>query len=290
MSLVYAAFYCTTSIAMVATNKLVVSNFDFSFTSFLLLLQAFTTILLAHTLPITPAFSLQALRKLLPLSCSYLLNVTTGLLAVRLLTIPAYTSIKRLTPIYVLVLDFLLRGKRQSATVIVAVFLLLAGPLMVARGDMDFKFSSYAVGFAASGTQALYLISVSHFNDVGFSEIELNYFNSLLTIPPLLLGTLVFDRGLVQHAAWQKPWFLSSLALFSLLSAVFLFAATVLTSRCSGLTLSVMGQLKGLVQTWIGFLWFGKVNFVQEGFVGIGVSTAGAALYAYAKYNAKHGK
>jgi hypothetical protein len=271
----------------VAVNKIVVSNFDFSYTSFLILLQGVATLLIAHLLGARPTFRFSSARKLAPFSLLYLANVFVGLLAVRFLSIPVYTVIKRLTPLPTLCLDYLMRSKTQPPLAILGVLLLLLGPIFLARGDLNFDVLGYTMGLGAVLIQSLFLILVSSNNDLGFSETELSWYNSLLTLPILLFLTIAFETDLARHHAWAEVGFLPSLAVFAVLGAVFLFSTILLTSRCSGLSLTVVGQVKGLVQIYVGFIWFGEVKLLQEGFIGIMLSTLGALIYAYAKFKSK---
>ena len=284
LSVFYSVFYCIASLCMVAVNKAVVSNYKFSFTCFLLLLQSTATLVIAQFLGLRPKFNLQIARKLVPLSLIYLANVTVGLLAVRLLSIPVYTVIKRLTPLPTLILDYALRSKRQSKLAVLGVVMLVLGPILLAHGDLDFDIVGYLVGLGAVGMQAFFLIAVSWSSDSGTSELCLSWYNSLLTIPPLAIAVIFFEEDAFRHQSWAAYGFVPVLVLFSVLGAVFLFSTILLTSRCSALSLTVVGQVKGLLQIYMGFLWFGEVRLLKEGFLGIALSTAGAAVYAYAKF------
>jgi solute carrier family 35 len=284
LSVFYSAFYCIASLCMVAVNKAVVSNYKFSFTCFLLLLQSTATLVIAQCLGSRPKFSLLLAKKLLPLSLIYLANVTVGLIAVRLLSIPVYTVIKRLTPLPTLILDYVLRSKVQSKLAILGVFMLVLGPIFLAQGDLDFDMVGYLVGLGAVGMQAFFLIAVSWSTDSGTSELSLSWYNSLLTIPPLAIAVIFFEEDAFRHHSWAEYGFIPILVLFAVLGAIFLFSTILLTSRCSALSLTVVGQVKGLLQIYMGFLWFGEVRLQKEGFLGIALSTAGAAVYAYAKF------
>ena len=283
-SVLYSSFYCIASISMVAVNKVVVSNYQFSFTFFLLLLQSTATLGLAEIIKVRPKFNADLAKKLVPLSLIYLVNVCCGLLAVRLLSIPVYTVIKRLTPLPTLLLDYFLRSKTQPPIAIFGVVLLILGPIILAQGDLDYNITGYLVGLSAVAIQALFLIAVSWNNDAGVSETDLSWYNSLLTIPPLLVASVTMESDVFRHESWSQVGFVAFLAVFALLGAIFLFSTILLTSRCSALSLTVVGQVKGLLQIYIGFLWFGEVRMLREGFFGIGVSTLGAAVYAYAKF------
>jgi ABC-type proline/glycine betaine transport system permease subunit len=283
-SALYSTFYCIASISMVAVNKAVVSNYQFSYTCFLLILQSLATLAIAEVVKWKPKFSPEIAKKLFPLSIIYLVNVCFGLLAVRLLSIPVYTVIKRLTPLPTLVLDYFIRSKTQPPLALVGVLLLILGPIILAQGDLDYNLFGYLVGLGAVGFQALFLIAVSWNNDSGISETDLSWYNSLLTIPPLIIAMCIFESDVLNHKAWSETGFIPFLIVFALLGATFLFSTILLTSRCSALSLTVVGQVKGLLQIYIGFLWFGEVRLLREGFVGIALSTLGAAIYAYAKF------
>ena len=283
-SAIYSSFYCIASISMVAVNKVVVSNYQFSNTCFLLILQSVATLGIAEVIQVKPKFNLDTAKKLLPLSLIYLVNVCFGLLAVRLLSIPVYTVIKRLTPLPTLVLDYIMRSKTQPPLAIFGVVLLILGPIILAHGDLDYNLLGYLVGLGAVGLQALFLIAVSWNSDSGLLETDLSWYNSLLTIPPLVIAMFVLESDVFSHQSWSETGFIPFLVVFALLGATFLYSTILLTSRCSALSLTVVGQVKGLLQIYIGFLWFGEVRLLQGGFVGIALSTLGAAIYAYAKF------
>mmetsp|Transcript_20242 Transcript_20242/g.56079 ORF Transcript_20242/g.56079 Transcript_20242/m.56079 type:complete len:135 (+) Transcript_20242:69-473(+) len=114
-SLLYCASVCLAyafvSVAITFVNKIVLTVYRFHFEQTLILLQ-----LLVGTLGLlilselkmcqVPRFQLKMARQAFPLAFWFFVYVVTGLGSLRSLTVPTWSAMRRLTAIFILILDY----------------------------------------------------------------------------------------------------------------------------------------------------------------------------------------
>ena len=295
LSLSSAFSYGVASMAMVFVNKAVIMQYVHSMT--LLTLQQLATALFIHFGQVLGMskrkdLSMATAKKLLPVSIFYNANVAFALASLKGVNIPMYIAIKRLTPLAVLVSGFL-RGKGKPSTqVSLSVVCTALGVLVAALGDFSFDLYGYSMALISVFFQTMYLILVEKSGaDDGLSSMELMFYNSILSIPFLffiIVATGEFPHSLSVLSEKTASASFSVILLISLVMGIVLnytmFWCTIVNSA---LTTTIVGVLKGVGSTTLGFMVLGGVKVHALNVTGLVINTFGGVWYSYAKYTQK---
>lgn len=294
VSLSVCFFYIMVSSSMVFANKALSYTFNFRTTNFLLLCQMVFTVLLLRTLRILRIielsdFQYSRARQVAPVSVFYSLNAAVALVALRELSVPSYTLIKRLAPLLTISLEAVLLKKFASRQIVIALLVMSLGTVIAANADSSSTTLAWMLGFMSCGFQALYLVFVKRSGvETGMNTFGILYYHSILSLPCITIITL--GVGEIQPALtfphWTSPSFLSvfigSLCMGFILNYA-LFLCTELTSPTSTV---VSGQVKAMGQTAIGMFTFGGVDMNSRYIMGTLLNITGGFWYAFAKLRA----
>jgi hypothetical protein len=110
--------YAAVSVAITFVNKVVLSVYHFEFEQTLILLQlmvgSMALLCLSEAgLCRIPIFDTKVAVKALPLAIWFFLYVATGLGSLRSLTVPTWSALRRLTALFILLLDALIDGRSR---------------------------------------------------------------------------------------------------------------------------------------------------------------------------------
>ncbi|GAQ91324.1 hypothetical protein KFL_007650040 [Klebsormidium nitens] len=299
MGLAAALLYGAMSVSMAFVNKGLLMEYPFPNVVLTLQMAATAAIIVTgqrlRWFKVRP-WDNRVAKSLLPLVFLYNANVAFALASLQTLNIPMYVTLKRLTPVVVLFFSFL-RGKgRPSLQVSSAVLLTVAGTLLAGFFDLSFDLAGYAMAFTSVLLQAGYLLMVEKSGaEEGLNTNELLLYNSAMSLPVLLVivgasGELSRAHtafGIQMLSSWTFfPTLLVSLLLGSLLNFT-LFLNTLVNSA---LTTTIVGVLKGVVSTVLGFFLLGGVKLTLLGLFGILINTTGGVWYSFAKFYEKRGQ
>ncbi|OAY69389.1 putative UDP-sugar transporter DDB_G0278631 [Ananas comosus] len=298
VSLSAAFSYGVASMAMVFINKAVLMQYAYSMT--LLTLQQLAAALLIHIARVAgyskgKGFNMTTAKKLLPISVFYNANVAFALASLKGVNIPMYIALKRLTPLAVLVAGYL-RGKgKPSAQVSLSVILTATGVVIAALGDFSFDFFGYSMALTSVFFQTMYLILVEKSGaEDGLSSAELMFYNSLLSLPFLMfliIATGEFPHSLSVLFDKANSLSFSVILILSLVMGIVLnFTMFLCTIVNSALTTTIVGVLKGVGSTTLGFVLLGGVQVRALNVTGLVINTIGGVWYSYAKYQQKKKK
>ncbi|XP_050264618.1 UDP-galactose/UDP-glucose transporter 7 [Quercus robur] len=298
LSLSAAISYGIASMAMVFINKAILMQYAHSMT--LLTLQQLATAMLIHfgrRMGYTKAKALDmaTARKLLPISLFYNANVAFALASLKGVNIPMYIAIKRLTPLAVLIAGFFSGKGRPTIQVSLSVILTAAGVIIAALGDFSFDLFGYSMALTSVFFQTMYLVLVEKSGaEDGLSSIEIMFYNSFLSLPFLLfviIATGEFPNSLaLLFAKSNSLYFLVILILSLVMGIVLNFTMFLCTIVNSALTTTIVGVLKGVGSTTLGFVLLGGVEVHTLNVTGLVINTAGGVWYSYAKYQQKKNK
>ncbi|XP_023538163.1 UDP-galactose/UDP-glucose transporter 7 [Cucurbita pepo subsp. pepo] len=297
-SLSAAVSYGIASMAMVFLNKAVLMQYSHSMT--LLTLQQLATTLLIHfgrSMGYTKSkgLDMQTAKRILPVSLFYNANVAFALASLKGVNIPMYIAIKRLTPLAVLIAGFFSGKARPTTQVILSVLLTAAGVLVAALGDFSFDLIGYSMAFTSVFFQTMYLVLVEKSGaEDGLTSIEIMFYNSFLSLPFLLfliIATGEFPDSLSLLFAKSNSFSFLVIFLLSLVMGIVLnFTMFLCTIVNSALTTTIVGVLKGVGSTTLGFVILGGVEVHALNVTGLVINTAGGVWYSYAKYQQKKSK
>lgn len=279
---------------MVFVNKALTYSHNFRSTNFLLLLQMLFTIFLlslARALRIvdfTP-FVLVKAKKVAPVSLFYSLNAAVALVALRELSVPSYTLIKRLTPLFTLTLEFFLLGRRTSWSIASSLFVMLVGTALAAKADLSSALSAWVLGLVSCFFQATYLTFVKRSGlDTGMSSLGILYYHSILSLP--FITIIIMATGemtpVMAYENWTSPGFITILFMSLIMGLVLNYALFLCTELTSPTSTVVSGQVKAMAQTVVGMYTFGGVDMNFKYVLGTCVNILGGMGYAYFKYRA----
>ncbi|KAL5853030.1 hypothetical protein ACOSQ3_008148 [Xanthoceras sorbifolium] len=298
LSLSAALSYGIASMAMVFINKAVLMQYAHSMT--LLTLQQLATTLLIRIgrgTGYTKAreIDMATAKKLFPVSLFYNANVAFALASLKGVNIPMYIAIKRLTPLAVLVAGFFSGKGKPTTQVILSVVLTAAGCVIAAIGDFSFDLFGYSMALTSVFFQTMYLVLVEKSGaEDGLSSIEIMFYNSFLSLPFLVFLIIItgeFPISLSLLFAKSNSFSFLVLLLLSLVMGIALnFTMFLCTIVNSALTTTIVGVLKGVGSTTLGFVLLGGVPVHGLNVTGLVINSAGGVWYSYAKYQQKKSK
>lgn len=298
LSLFAALSYGIASMAMVFINKAVLMQYASSMT--LLTLQQLATTMLIHcgrVMGYTKAkgVNVETAKKLILVSLFYNANVAFALASLKGVNIPMYIAIKRLTPLAVLIAGFFSGKGRPSTQVILSVVLTAAGVMIAALGDFSFDLVGYSMAFTSVFFQTMYLVLVEKSGaEDGLSSVEIMFYNSFLSLPFLvflIIATGEFPDSVSLLFAKSSSLSFLVIVLLSLVMGIVLnYTMFLCTIVNSALTTTIVGVLKGVGSTTLGFFLLGGVEVHALNVTGLIINTAGGVWYSYAKYQQRRNK
>jgi len=229
--------------------------------------------------------------QLFPVCFFYNANTAFALMGLSTLNISMYSTLKRMTPLLVLLGKSILTRSVPQSQIAGAVSLIVAGCIVAGAGDLRPSPRGYCFALMSCTLQATYLILVERTGaERGVGSVELLMYNSVISIPVLLF--LVVARGEVQpawedfHSAWAASgWFPLLFALCGVMGCFLNFSLFLCTMNNSALTTTIVGVLKGVLVTSLGFFFLRDgATFSFLNILGITMNTAGGAWYTWKKY------
>lgn len=295
MAVFAALLYGIVGLTMGFANKAVLQIWPFSNT--LLVLQMATSVVLVYTMrffgliDLRP-FEWKAAKQLSGVVFFYNANVAFALAAVRALSIPVYHVMKRLTPVMVLIAKSLSGEGPPPLQVTLSVMTVVAGCILAGLGDLSFDAMGYAMALSSCALQTTYLLMVERSGtEKGYNSNELLLYNALLSLPVLLL--LVWATG--ESAVSIPAFFNNTTPYFTLLVCGSVFMGSLLnyslflcTITNSALSTTIVGTLRSVVGTILGFFLLGGVKVTPLIIIGVTTNTAGGVWYTMVKYRQKH--
>ncbi|EOY29461.1 Nucleotide/sugar transporter family protein isoform 5 [Theobroma cacao] len=176
----YAAVsYMSCAVLLILFNKAALSSYSFpcanvitlfqmiSSCSFLYVLRRWKIISFSNNEYLTISDSktslvpLKTLIHTLPLAGAYLLYMLVSVESVRGVNVPMYTTLRRITVVFTMLVEFLLAGQKYTLSIIGSVGLIVLGAFVAGARDLSFDFYGYAVVFLANITTAIYLATIA---------------------------------------------------------------------------------------------------------------------------------
>ncbi|XP_028781408.1 UDP-N-acetylglucosamine transporter UGNT1-like [Neltuma alba] len=273
----YAALsYMASAVLLVMFNKAALSSYSFPSATVITLLQLVCSCLILYVMRYwklisfteselqsssnNPAtiVSLKTLAQTLPLGLTYLLYMIVTMESVRGINVPMYTTLRRTTVAFTMIVEYFLTGQTHSRFVICSVGVIIAGAFIAGARDLAFDAYSYSIVFLANICTAVYLSSIARIGkSSGLNTFGLMWCNGIICGPILLIWSSIrgdltktlnfpyfYDHG------FQAVMLLSCLLAF--LINYFVFLNTTLNSA---LTQTICGNLKLASALGINKLW-----------------------------------
>ncbi|TFK26165.1 GDP-mannose transporter [Coprinopsis marcescibilis] len=316
--------YCLASILMTVVNKFVVSGAHFSMNFLLLCIQS--TVCIACVWAVKRIglisfrdFDLNDAKKWFPISFLLVSVIYTGSKSLQFLSIPVYTIFKNLTIILIAYGEVIWFGGRVTALTFVSFIFMVISSVIAAWSDVKSAVAGSVPGTSTGVSlttmhsllgalrgmntgyfwmllncisSAAYVLSMrKRIKSTGFSDWDTMFYNNLLSIPILVVFSLVVENwgheNLVRNFPPETRNFLLFAIAFSGAAAVGISYTTAWCVRVtSSTTYSMVGALNKLPVAASGMIFFGdpvtvgSVSAVSVGFFS-------GIVYAVAKSNQK---
>ncbi|PRD29286.1 UNVERIFIED_CONTAM: UDP-galactose/UDP-glucose transporter 7 [Trichonephila clavipes] len=286
-----AVLYGICSTSMAFANKTIITSYSFDFPFFIMACQMMLCILFLETLRINsivfiPKYSMKLGRSFFWPAMFYAIHSVTALYALGGMSIPMYVAVKRCAPIVTLILSIVVLKKAiPSMRIILAVVLISFGCILASLGDLEFDMITYMYGALSVLVQGLYLtLAQKSLEDM--SALLVLYITSYNTIPIFIIISFLHEaEGIAQYENFSDFGFILCFIIQVVTGVLLNYSLFLCTAKNSALTTSLVGVLKSILQTVIGFFTFGGVKFNSLNIFGISLNMFGGIMYSYAKYN-----
>ncbi|TKY74739.1 UDP-N-acetylglucosamine/UDP-glucose/GDP-mannose transporter [Spatholobus suberectus] len=208
---IYAAIsYMSCAVLLVLFNKAALSSFNFPSASVITLLQMVCSCCFLYVLrrwriiSFTAAESviiadnskrfvpLKTVKHTLPLAGAYLLYMLVTMESVRGVNVPMYTTLRRTTVVFTMLVEYMMVGQRYTPSVIFSVGLIVFGAFIAGARDFSFDGYGYSIVFLSNITTAIYLATIARVGKTsGLNSFGLMWCNGVICGPFLLIWTLV---------------------------------------------------------------------------------------------------
>ncbi|RDL35087.1 putative GDP-mannose transporter [Venustampulla echinocandica] len=296
--------YCLASISMTVTNKYCVSGTNWNLNFFYLAIQSIVCILaivvckqVGMITNLAP-FDTKKAKTWFPISLLLVGMIYTSTKALQFLSVPVYTIFKNLTIIVIAYGEVLWFGGSVSVSSLFAFGLMVLSSVVAAWADIQHALYGGATGGSAEAAATLstlnagyawmgmnvfcsaaYVLSMRKvIKKMNFKDWDTMFYNNLLTIPVLILCSLLFEN-------WSSENVLKNFPVESrnklITGMIYSGLATIFISYCSAwcirvtssTTYSMVGALNKLPLAVSGLVFFaapvtfGSVSAIIIGFI-----------------------
>lgn len=293
--------YCASSILMTLTNKFVLSGM-FNLNFFLLAIQSVTCIVTIGTLKsfniITyRQFNKDEAKKWFPIAFLLVAMIYTGSKAIQFLSVPVYTIFKNLTIILIAYGEVLWFGSKVTPMTLGSFFLMVFSSIIAYYGDAkevdsSADFYEMYIGYFwmlvnCFSSASFVLIMKKRIKLTNFKDFDTTFYNNLLSIPILLVFSVLFEDWSAENVAKNFP---ADNRTATIVAMVFSGVSSVAISYCSAwcvrvtssTTYSMVGALNKLPIALSGLLFFdAAINFYSVSSIFFGF--VAGLVYAVAK-------
>ena len=287
-----AVFYGIVSGSMSFMNKIVLTTFDYRYPEVMMLSQVICTALVLEIfrradLVHIHSYSLERGKKFFLPSICFALHTILALNALSDLSIPMYNVLRRLLPLSTLILGTFILSKNPSFQLTCSIILVVIGCIIAGLGDLSFHIGGYLSAILSVFSQSFYLLYVQKTGaENGLSTLDVLHLNSVNCIPLLTIYTLCNNQLVSSFHSIKvaAKGFFPVLIVDVLMGCVLNYSLFLCATMNSALTTSLVGVIKGIITTIIGFFTFGGVAVNLYTLFGICLNTSGGILYFYTKY------
>ncbi|XP_010437933.1 PREDICTED: UDP-N-acetylglucosamine/UDP-glucose/GDP-mannose transporter-like [Camelina sativa] len=300
----YAALsYMACAVMLVLFNKAALSSYEFPCVNVITLFQMVSSSLFLYALrrrriisfTAADSFSidnastfvpLKTLLHTLPLAISYLLYMLASMASVRGVNVPMYTTLRRTTVAFTMVIEYMLTGQRYTRSIIGSVGVIILGALFAGARDLSFDFYGYGVVFLANIATAVYLATIARTGkSSGLNSFGLMWCNGIICGPILMIWTFICGdlEKTINFPHLLSPGFMVVLLCSCVLAFFLNYSIFLNTTLNSALTQTICGNMKDLFTVGLGWMVFGGLPFDLMNVIGQILGFFGSGLYAYYK-------
>ncbi|ROW17462.1 hypothetical protein VPNG_00635 [Cytospora leucostoma] len=303
--------YCLSSISMTVVNKYCVSGKDWNLNLFYLAIQSIVcigAILICKKLGMITnlaPFDKEKAKRWYPISLLLVGMIYTSTKSLQFLSVPVYTIFKNLTIIVIAYGEVLWFGGEVTPMALLSFGLMVLSSVIAAWADIqaaltggydsNVSVSTLNAGYAWMGMNvfctASYVLTMRKvIKKMNFKDWDSMFYNNLLTIPTLIVASLIFEDWSTENLTLNFPEdsrnALIAGMIYSGLAAIFISYCSAWCIRVtSSTTYSMVGALNKLPIAISGLVFFaapvtfGSVSAIFLGFIS-------GIVYAWAKVRA----
>lgn len=201
-----------------------------------------------------------------------------------------FAALRRFSILMTMFLEFYILKVRPSTAVQMSVYGMVGGALIAASDDLSFNLEGYCmimltnIFTASNGVFVKKKLSGSDLGTYG-----LMFYNSLVMFVPAI-GVTWFVGDLAaafEFSQWTDPLFLIQFVMSCVMGFVLNYSTVLCTQHNSALTTTIVGCLKNVSITYIGFIIGGDYVFSMVNFIGINISVMASLIYTYVTFRRK---
>ncbi|KAH8931637.1 hypothetical protein BDL97_19G032500 [Sphagnum fallax] len=289
---IVALSYMAFAVLLVMFNKAALSSYEFPCANVITVMQMILSTVVLYVLrklnlikfsddsadgktAVKHFVPVRVLRQISPLSIAYLFYMVVGMASIRGVNVPMYTTLRRTTVFFTIIMEFLLVGQKHSNPIIASVAIIVLGAFVAGSRDLSFELEGYSTVLLSNITTAIYLATIARLG--------------LICGPILILWTLLsgelnmaINFESLHVLGFQVVTALSCIIAFCLNYTIFLN-----TTLNSALTQTMCGNLKDLGTVFFGWICFGGLPFDWLNVFGQFLGFLGSGMYAYCTLKGK---
>jgi solute carrier family 35 len=286
--LFWALSYGVCSIAITLFNKAVLYSYKFEYPMTLTLCQGIFTLGAMYGLRHFGLITFQDLswrvaKQVAPLSGVFIAYVVISLAALGRVNVPMFTALRRLTLLFVMVIEFFVSAKVPTKWISASVAVMTLGAAIAAYKDLTFDMWSYVLVFFTNLFTALYTVFISSVKrDHKLDTFTMLWYNNIMTMPVVALLILVTGEGAMaaSFTHYDDGHFMFFFFCSSVMAFWLNYSTFQSTSLNSPTTQSVIGQLKNFIAFVLSLVLFTDYVFDMTNFAGLLVGFAGGVWYS----------
>mmetsp|Transcript_27483 Transcript_27483/g.26293 ORF Transcript_27483/g.26293 Transcript_27483/m.26293 type:complete len:394 (+) Transcript_27483:132-1313(+) len=194
-----AVFYGVTSLAVIFTNKAIMTGYNFPFFDFLAAIQFLATTVILGTLVLMkkvdiPVLNYSIFREIFPISLMFLGNVICGLGSTRSLNLPMFTALRRFSILMTMIAEYFILNNKPGGPIIFSVVLMVGGALFAAAYDLSYNSWGYTLVFLNNAFTTLNGVWLKKASMSGkCNKMGILFYNSLFS------ATIMFAFFIMEH-------------------------------------------------------------------------------------------
>lgn len=304
------AAYCISSIVMTLGNKFVLNGQEFNLNCVVLAVQQISCLAIVFGLKSLGlvkyrSYNNEDAKKWFPIAFLLVLMIYTASKAMQYLSVPVFTIFKNLT-IVIIAYSEVIWFKAKITPMIMGSFgLIILSSVVAAWSDIapstsstgapvesSFNILGYFWMFANCFSQASFVLFMNkRIKVLGFQDMDTTYYNNLLSIPVLIVWSLIFEDWSAANVAKNFPPESRSAVIFMMVvTGVLSIGISYCAGWCirvtSSTTYSMVGALNKLPIAVLGLLFFDNVVTFKKVFA-IALGFAAGVVYSIAKVKQK---
>jgi len=282
--------YAGSSTLIMLLNKAVLSSYDFQTPVLMVLWHMICSacfVYLGKKMKLVDFPDLethQILEMISPALC-FVINIILGQVAVKLLSIPVMTTMRRTTSLFIILVNFAVHSQQPYTKEMISVIMMISGGVIVAYNDLVFVPGGYMVVIMNNVVTALYLCFLKSKTKT-LGKFGTLFYSALISIPMLFVIALLLGdfETLRKFPHLYDLGFWSCFLLSGICGLVINVSVVWCTQSNSALTTSIVGQTKNILVTAVGIYLFNDFTPTFATTSGIFISIVGSFTYAYHKY------